>query len=133
DPQPVRDRWLGLPDERRLQPHAHHRGARLARRRPPGSLVRLTPVASRFVEAHHPFMYYGGAMFDPNPRVPRRVSLGGLATSIGILIGGLTLLGGVLLPWRVREMVGPSGNPPNGIAAAGALGVVLAILGAALV
>src|SRR5437660_575430 len=76
-------------------------------------------------------MYYGGAFFDPNPPA-QRISFGALVTSFGILIGGLTLLAGVLLPWRVRTMVGPIGDPPNGFAAAGALGITLAVLGTAL-
>ena len=77
-------------------------------------------------------MYFGGAMFDPNPRQRRRTSLGALLSSAGIFIGGLTIVAGVFAPWTSeRDPTVPFLQ--NGLVGAGPWAVALLTLGSILI
>jgi hypothetical protein len=78
-------------------------------------------------------MLFGGAFFDPTTRSARRTSIGAFLSNAGILIGGLAIIAGVFLPWVQGVFVGSAYAPPNGIAAGGALGWLLAALAVALI
>jgi hypothetical protein len=77
-------------------------------------------------------MLFGGAFFDPTRRSARRTSIGAFLSNAGILIGGFAILASVFLPWVHGVLADPTSTPPNGLAAIGALGWLLVIIGGTL-
>jgi hypothetical protein len=77
-------------------------------------------------------MLFGGAFFDPSVRPARRTSLLALLSNAGIVIGGFAILAGMFLPWVHRVLADPASTPPNGLAAIGARGWLLVMIGGAL-